>query len=57
MRWATGRADSELAAAKKPSPQDVSLAFLLGPTYNPQQPEFILASAFEICWVGGLGCG
>jgi hypothetical protein len=50
--------DSALAGvAKKPSPQDVSLAFLLGDTYNKQQPEFILATEFEVCWVGGLGCG
>jgi hypothetical protein len=44
-------------ASPKPSAQEVSLAYLLGDKYNPQQPEFILAPEFEICWVGGLGCG
>jgi hypothetical protein len=45
------------ALAVKPAASQVSLAYLLGDTYNKQQPEFILGSEFEICWVGGLGCG
>lgn len=36
---------------------EVSLSYLLGEKYNPQQLEFVMADAFEICWVGGLGSG
>jgi len=44
-------------ASPRLAAHEVSLSYLLGPTHNPQQREFILASESEVCWVGGLGCG
>jgi hypothetical protein len=39
------------------SASQLSLSNLLGASYNPRQPEFILAPEYEIAWVGGMGCG